>query len=136
MKFFPVNNLLYSDSCTIKILKQYLHLSNLNEKIQVSSNLKFLDLIDEAILEEKTSINEKIKNTWSRHILAYRFFFSLRLFILILTAIRRKNTINKFKALRNISLKLIKRYSAMSNIIGLQFQNFFILNKLLNTSIE
>ena len=45
-----------------KILKQYLHLSNLNEKIQVSGNLKFLDLIDEAILEEKTSINEKIKN--------------------------------------------------------------------------
>ena len=59
MKFFPVNNLLYSDSCTIKILKQYLHLSNLNEKIQVSGNLKFLDLIDEAILEEKASINEK-----------------------------------------------------------------------------
>jgi len=38
------------------------NLSNLNEKIQVSGNLKFLDLIDEAILEEKTSINEKIKN--------------------------------------------------------------------------
>ena len=42
--------LLYSDSCTIKTLKQYLHLSNLNEKIQVSGNLKFLDQIDEAIL--------------------------------------------------------------------------------------
>ena len=106
MKFFPVNNLLYSDSCTIKILKQYLHLSNLNEKIQVSSNLKFLDLIDEAILEEKTSTNEKYLKS-----APLSFFFSLRLFILILTAIRTINTINKFKALTNISLKLIKIFS-------------------------
>ena len=123
MKFFPVNNLLYSDSCTIKILKQYLHLSNLNEKIQVSSNLKFLDLIDEAILEEKTSTNEKYLKS-----APLSFFCSLRLFILILTAIRTINTINKFKALTNISFKLIKiisdvKYNRPST------SNFFYLKK-------
>ena len=49
------------------MLKQYLHLSNLNEKNQVSGNLKFLDLNDEAILEEKKIFE-----------VGTQFFFSLR----------------------------------------------------------
>ena len=66
---------MYSDSWTIKIVKQYLDLSNLNENLQVLGNLKFLDLIDDGVLEEKTSINEKIKNIWSRHSVFFQSAF-------------------------------------------------------------
>ena len=113
---------------------QYLHLSNLNENLQVLGNLKFLDLIDDGILEEKTSINEKIKIfvVGSRH----SVFFSLRLFILILTAIRTENTICKFKALKNISLKFIKIFSNVKyNRPSISKISYF-KDKLLNTSIK
>ena len=111
---------------------QYLHLSNLNENLQVLGNLKFLDLIDDGILEEKTSINEKVKI----FVVCTQFFFSLRLFILILTAIRTENTICKFKALKNISLKFIKIFSNVKyNRPSISKISYF-KDKLLNTSIK
>jgi hypothetical protein len=42
---------------------QYLHLSNLNENLQVLGNLKFLDLNDDGILEEKTSMKKSSRHS-------------------------------------------------------------------------